>query len=256
MRFVTDISPRTAIIHHPSLGTIRAIGSFRPDERRLFEAQIATWSMRCIYLNGDRYLLQSEYAHFSTGDDWDEEAVEQRYAADLGASQGYNLELATQEEAAAIKQFAVGERETLQRCFMSSLEVDFADNIFSRTIRTCNIWEAASVVANQYGPDAHLVALSRATTRFIDTISRGSDCEFDQAGFHRALMEMAAPELAEQFDVVWPRCRVKLRKQSAPETMIALICELRDVAGGSRGEPYGSANPVFAMSNYLRHCEV
>ena len=252
-----DISPRTAIIHHPSLGTIRAIGSFRPDERQLLEAQFATWSMRCIYLNGDRYLLQSEYAHFSTGDDWDEEAVEQR-PADLGASQGYNLELATQEEATAIKQFAVGERETLAAMLHEfPLDVDFADNIFfSRTIRTCNIWEAASVVSHQYGPDAHLVALSQATTRFIDTISRGSDCEFDQAGFHRALMEMAAPELAEQFDVVWPRCRVKLRKQSAPELLIALICELRDVAGGSRGEPYGSANPVFAMANYLRHCEV
>jgi len=50
--------------------------------------------MRCIHLNGDRYLLESEYAPFSIGgsDDWDEEAVQQHYAADQGLSHGYDVQ--------------------------------------------------------------------------------------------------------------------------------------------------------------------
>jgi hypothetical protein len=117
-RFVKQNQPHAAvaIVDHPHLGKLRAVGSFRPDERQLFEAQFATWSMRCIHHNGDRYLLESEYAPFSIGgsDDWDEEAVQQHYAADQGLSHGYDVQRAAQEEAAALEQFALGEKKTLE----------------------------------------------------------------------------------------------------------------------------------------------
>jgi hypothetical protein len=72
-----------AIIDHPDLGTLRAVGSFRPEERELFEAQFACWSMRCIYYGDDRYLLGSEYdGSGGCHDEWDEAAIQSQYAKD------------------------------------------------------------------------------------------------------------------------------------------------------------------------------
>jgi hypothetical protein len=64
---------------------------------------------------------------------------------------------------------------------------------------------------------------------------------------------MAAPDLADQFDTVWPHMQVSFRKDAAS---IGIIRRIVDTLAGNRGEPYGADNPVRAMSDYLSLCEV
>jgi hypothetical protein len=243
-----------AIIDHPDLGTLRAVGSFRPEERELFEAQFACWSMRCIYYGDDRYLLGSEYdGSGGCHDEWDEAAIQSQYAKDANH---FDLRDLKQAETAALDQFAHIQAKTLERHFASMLSIDLADNLFAHTIRTADFWRAAAVVASRPGTSEHFVALGLSTKRFENALSHGAAFENEQADFHRALLRMASSGLAEKFDQVWPHCRVSLRKGSEPATSIAIIRRLHKVLGGSRGEPYGSDNPVLAMGDYLRHCQI
>jgi hypothetical protein len=255
-RFVKQNQPHAAvaIVDHPHLGKLRAVGSFRPDERQLFEAQFATWSMRCIHLNGDRYLLDSEYAPFSIGgsDDWDEEAVQQHYAADQGLSHGYDVQRAAQEEAAALEQFALGEKKTLEG-YLKNPIVDLGQTVFGRGNRTYGLWQAAAVVASRFGDSDSVIAFRSAATNFEEAIAGGDDVQQGQREFHRQLLAMAAPDLADQFDTVWPHIQVSFRKDAAS---IGIIRRIVDTLAGNRGVPYGADNPVQAMSDYLRFCTV
>jgi hypothetical protein len=149
---VTKSPQHRAILHHPDLGMLRRIDSFPSYGRAFFEGLIGVFDIRCIHLNGGRYIIEHEYAvHCVSGSDRDfdiEADIEADYAKSVSDG-SYDLLQGAYEEILNQDQHALAQRASIERTAKNMMTTG-CDNVFMRAAYVHPFWRGAAVVAGQF----------------------------------------------------------------------------------------------------------
>lgn len=237
-----------ALFHHPQVGQLRALVSFNPQDQDFLGRMIAEGEIRCVWHEGYQFVPLNEVEPYSLTE-LDDEAIARMQLPAADHSSGATLLSAVQAQAST-DDIVRGKRANL---------IEFAKANWTPTsrpfaqVRWMAFWSDVADVGASLAGEVEAQKIAEAMTILEESAANGTIDTMGLPHFHKVLLSLADPELAETFDAIWlPGCaRLEIKNPQQQSTVLAALRRLTTTFTGYRGDPEGSETPSQLMNSYL-----